>query len=266
MKKRTSLLPVVAMLFGIAALYMLNRVIEPTKRDQKRIVLTANEDLSKDTLIPLPEMEVDTLAAPSLNVKSAVKKGVVLHALKIGSSILEKIAVTRYEMTFFNPNSRDLEAELNFPLREGQTITYFAMDVNGKMRPGVAVEKEKARVAFESTIRQNIDPGLVEMTKGNNFKARVFPVPNNGFKRIIIEYSEELNPRNEKATYFVPLGFTDKVKQFDMTIDVNDPKADPKLIRSTSNDLQFSKVHQFCISSLPPVWVVYHFDYVNQVE
>lgn len=245
MKKRTSLLPVVAMLFGIAALYMLNRVIEPTKSDQKPIVLTANEDLSKDTLIPLPEMKMDTLAAPSLNVKSAVKKGVVLNALKIGSSIQEKIAVTRYEMTFFNPNSRDLEAELNFPLREGQTITYFAMDVNGKMRPGVAVEKEKARVAFESTIRQNIDPGLVEMTKGNNFKARVFPVPNNGFKRIIIEYSEELNPRNEKATYFVPLGFTDKVKQFDMTIEVNDPKADPKLIRSTSNDLQFSKVHQF---------------------
>lgn len=245
MKKRASLLPVIIMLLGITALYLLNRFIHPTKVEPQTTALRSNDGLLKDTLMPLPELSVDTLPAPSLTVRSAVKKGVVLHALKIKSTIQEKIAVTRYEMTFFNPNKRDLEAELNFPLSEGQTITYFAMDVNGKMRPGVAVEKEKARVAFESTIRQNIDPGLVEMTKGNNFKARVFPVPSSGFKRIILEYSEEMHPRNELANYFVPLGFTDKVKQFDMIVEVNDPKANPKVIRSTSDDLTFSEVHHF---------------------
>ena len=43
---------------------------------------------------------------------------------------------------------------------------------NGKMRDGVVVEKEKARQTFEAVERQNIDPGILEKTKGNNYKTR----------------------------------------------------------------------------------------------
>jgi hypothetical protein len=118
-----------------------------------------------------------TLSQVPQLVANGSEKAVTLKNLSIQTKIEGNIATTSYEMQFYNSEKRDLETELNFPLGENQTITRFVMDVNGKLREGVAIEKQKARVAFESTIRKNIDPGLVEMTKGNNFKARVFPVP-----------------------------------------------------------------------------------------
>ena len=45
---------------------------------------------------------------------------------------------------------------------------------------GVIVEKVKARQAFEAVVRQNIDPGLVNITKGNEFKTRIYPIPAKG--------------------------------------------------------------------------------------
>ena len=117
-------------------------------------------------------------------------------------------------MYFYNEQNRNLEAELQFPLADGQTISYFAMDVNGEMRSGVAVEKVKARMAYEATVRQGIDPGLIEKTQGNNFKLRVFPVPSKGTKHIIIEYMHELAMDVKHAYYHLPLFFKEKIPVF----------------------------------------------------
>lgn len=113
-------------------------------------------------------------AVPVLKISNEREKTVQLSKLSISSTIENGVARTRYDMYFYNEQNRDLEAELQFPLADGQTISYFAMDVNGEMRSGVAVEKVKARMAYEATVRQGIDPGLIEKTQGNNFKLRVF--------------------------------------------------------------------------------------------
>jgi len=85
------------------------------------------------------------------------------------------VAETTTTMTFSNPYPRVLEGDLYFPLPEGATISGYALDINGKMVDGVAVEKHKGREVFEAVVRQGVDPGLIEWTKGNNFKTRVFP-------------------------------------------------------------------------------------------
>src|SRR5260221_13695853 len=77
------------------------------------------------------------------------------------------VASSTLDLTFFNPNRRVLEGELVFPLAGGQSITGYALEVAGKLRQGVVVEKETARVAFEATERRGIDPGLAELTRGN---------------------------------------------------------------------------------------------------
>ena len=112
-----------------------------------------------------------------------------ITSLDIESSIVGNIATTTYNMTFFNHEDRVLEGELAFPLGQGQSVTNFAMDVNGKMREAVIVEKELGRVAYEATIRQTIDPGLLEITRGNNYKARVYPIPANSYKKLSITFS-----------------------------------------------------------------------------
>ena len=99
-------------------------------------------------------------------------------------------------MKFYNGLDRILEGELTFPLGQGQSVSRFAMDINKKLREAVVVEKELARVAYESTIRQNIDPGLLEKTEGNNYKARVYPIAPKTYKHIVITYEEELFTSN----------------------------------------------------------------------
>ena len=96
-----------------------------------------------------------------------------MDELTIDVKVVANLAVTTMSMNFYNDLDRVLEGRLNFPLGEGQTVSRFAMTVNGKLREGVVVEKAKGRQVFESIVRQGIDPGLLEWTKGNVFKARL---------------------------------------------------------------------------------------------
>lgn len=78
--------------------------------------------------------------------------------------------------TFTNPNARQMSADLEFPLPEGATVCGYALEVNGVLVPGVVVEKEKARVAFETEKARRVDPGLVEHVAGNVWRTRIFPL------------------------------------------------------------------------------------------
>ena len=71
-------------------------------------------------------------------------------------------------------------------------IKSIIFDINGVLIESVAVAKEKARVVYEKIVRQNIDPGLIEWTQGNNFKTRVFPIPAQGSRTIKVSYVSPL--------------------------------------------------------------------------
>ena len=126
------------------------------------------------------------------------------------------LARTRIDLTFFNPNARVLEGEFVFPLAAGQTVTGYELEVNGQMREGVVVPKEAARVAFENTIRQQIDPGLAELTRGNVFRTRLYPIPAQGSKRIALSFEQALDDAGDHYRYLLPLSFRQSVKHFEV--------------------------------------------------
>ena len=102
------------------------------------------------------------------------------------------LAETTSTMTFANPHDRVLEGDMYFPLPEGATVNGYALDIDGQMVDGVAVEKARARAIFEKIVRQGIDPGLMEWTRGNTFKTRIFPIPAKGTRSIRIRYISEI--------------------------------------------------------------------------
>ncbi len=124
------------------------------------------------------------------------------------------LAATTIELTFFNPNARVLEGELVFPLGEGQTISGYALEVDGKLRQAVSVPKEKAREIFEEIVRRGIDPGLAELTQGNVFRTRIYPIPAQGTKRVAISFEQELSADAQGFRYLLPLGWGAKVGHF----------------------------------------------------
>ena len=80
------------------------------------------------------------------NLDNRTETPMRLDILKVNIKVLGQIAVTTLDMIYSNDNSRVMEGEFNFPMDEGQSITRFALDINGSLREGVVVEKEQGVV------------------------------------------------------------------------------------------------------------------------
>lgn len=143
-----------------------------------------------------------------------------LQDLSVDILVVGQTAVTTMEMTFYNPNNRVMEGEFEFPLAEGQQVSRFALDIDGKLREGVVVDKSLGRKAFEDIVRRGVDPGLLEKTEGNNFRARVYPMPRKGSRRILIAFEQELSQKNGQDFYFLPIANAAKLKKLKIRTEV----------------------------------------------
>ncbi|MAT89149.1 MAG: hypothetical protein CMC35_00535 [Flavobacteriaceae bacterium] len=133
--------------------------------------------------------------------------------LTVHSEVIGNRMTTTYDMYFYNPTSEVLEGELIFPLGENQAVNRFALDVFGTLREAVVVKKEQGRVAFEAVVRRGVDPALLEKGTGNNYKARIYPIPAKGYKRVVLGY-EEVLPYSEGYHVSLPLDFDRSLESF----------------------------------------------------
>ncbi len=122
------------------------------------------------------------------------------------------MAETTVTLVFYNPNARQLEGDLQFPLGEGQQVTGFALDVGGELRPAVPIEKERGRQILEAEERRRIDPALLEQTQGNNFKLRIYPIPGRATRTVELKYAAMLARQQKNWSYRLPL------KQFSIPV------------------------------------------------
>lgn len=142
-----------------------------------------------------------------------------LRRLDVQATIVGRTAATRIELELFNPNGRVLEAQLQFPLAEGQSVTGFALDIDGELRPAVPVEKAKGRQVFEDITRARVDPALLESVGGNHHRLRVYPLPANGSRRVVLELNEVL-PNAAAPVWRLPLGLQASATRLDVSVRV----------------------------------------------
>lgn len=170
---------------------------------------------------------------PTLNIKDDTVTAIAMTHLKIRVLVTGNIATTTTEIHFYNPFDRELEGELNFPLQEGNTVSRFAMDFNGQWREGVVVEKQQGRQVFENIVRQKVDPALLEMTEGNNFRARVYPIPAKGTKKILIAYEEELKVEDLAFRYALSLNYGISIPHFSFDMRVRKQSLVPVFLENS---------------------------------
>ncbi|HEV3385266.1 MAG TPA: VIT domain-containing protein, partial [Gemmata sp.] len=106
--------------------------------------------------------------------------------------IRDQIARTVIEESFVNRTKDVLEGVFYFPLPQDASISGFGMWIGDQLVEADVVEKQRAREIYETILREKRDPGLLEWSGGNIFKARVFPIPAFGEKRIKISYTQVL--------------------------------------------------------------------------
>jgi tetratricopeptide (TPR) repeat protein len=173
------------------------------------------------------------LAAQRMELSDPQAAPVVVQSATISTEVSGRIAVTTFDLVFSNPNGRVLEGTFQFPLLGGQSVVRFALDVNGRLREAVPVEKDRARVVFEEIERRGADPGLIEQTAGNNYRARVYPIPARGSRRVVIAYQEDVGRGAGDPFYRLNLDFEHPLQHFRLTATVFTGDGSPAEARTT---------------------------------
>ncbi len=164
---------------------------------------------------------------------------VALESVRVATEIEGGTAVTEVELLFHNPNSRILEGELQFPLLDNQDVIGLALDIGGKMRRAVAVDKARGRQVFEDIVRRSADPALLENTQGHAYRLRVYPIPAKGTRRVMIRLREILDVWRDHRVYRLPLAFGTDQPSLQLQITVRRPPRAPDADTAMLGDVVF---------------------------
>lgn len=167
--------------------------------------------------VPALAQDAAPRALPALVAVDVGARPVALASASLRVDIGAGQVQTTLEMTFANPNTRVLEGNLQFPLRPGQQVVGFALDVDGHMREAVPVEKTHGRQVFEAIERQGVDPGLLEQTAGDFFRLRIYPFLAGGTRTVRVILTEPLRGGNA-ASVTLPLQFAADLSTLDIEI------------------------------------------------
>jgi len=207
---------------------------------------TPQNDSFSDMVVQAPIVQ-DTVASdsilpqaklPVLNIGGKENADVYLQSLDIQVEVTGNIASTRYTMVFKNKTYSTLEGELTFPLPDGRSLTHYALDINGRMRDAVPVEKARATQVFEEIQQRQVDPGILERVEGNNFRTRIYPIPSNGTRTISIGYEEELPLERGLLYYRLPMAYASSLENFSVKATVLRSNQKP-LVPQSNDEIKF---------------------------
>ncbi len=99
------------------------------------------------------------------------------------SLILEFSAFSEW----FEPES-SLEVDMNFRLPANASITDLYLWIEGEPVRGDIYDKWTASLIYESIVQRRIDPAILTVVSGNEYNLKVFPLPVEGTRKVMIQY------------------------------------------------------------------------------
>ena len=120
----------------------------------------------------------------------SVSFGLHLQSESVKVDINGPVARTYITQTFSNDSDSNLAGTYLFPLPDDTTFSSFSLQIDGKAVEGKILEATEARQQYETIVRQMVDPGLLEYADYKTIRARVFPIPAHGTKKIELEYTQ----------------------------------------------------------------------------
>ncbi len=193
--------------------------------------------------------EVDTIAgigslrARRPGARDDSDEPLTLASHQVRVRIVGNVARTEIEEVFRNDSDQTLEGVYRFPLPADAQIARLALDVDGRMEEGSFVERDRAARIWRGVIRnatpraqrQNdeefiwvpgpwVDPAILEWQRGGQFELRIFPIPAHGERRVILGYTQTVQPDGAQRRYVYPLAHSaddsTRVERFDVDVRV----------------------------------------------
>lgn len=162
---------------------------------------------------------VDVAAAPGSPARPLeVSRQAVRAVLRSG------LAETEVDQTFFNPSDRNVEGWYWFSVPEDASVTGFAVETNGTLVEGEFIERKEAAAHYARAVTTGHEPALLEWVDSRTFRARIYPVPALGTRRVVLRYLQLLAGSGGTVRYVYPLQSEDPVRigEFSLAVDLGE--------------------------------------------
>ena len=113
-----------------------------------------------------------------------------IESLEVAATLSDSVAKVDVSQTFKNEGSSTIETAFVFPLPYDGAIDSMTLLVNGKEYPAKLLDAKEARQTYESIVRKNRDPALMEWVGTGMFKTSVFPIPAGESRTVTLSYSQ----------------------------------------------------------------------------
>ena len=155
--------------------------------------------------------------------KLGVAKQVVRAVLRDG------VAETEVDQTFSNPGGQPIEGWYWFTVPADAIVTSFALETNGQLVEGEVDREARGGGALPGRRPAANDPALLEWVDGRSYRARIFPIPASGTRRVVLRYIELLPSVEGKIRYVYPLRSDDPVRfdEFALSVDLGGRRPEP---------------------------------------
>ena len=151
------------------------------------------------------------------------------------------VALVQIDQSFFNPFPNQQEGTFVFNLPPAASVSRFAMFVtHDSLIEGELIERKRADEIYTSIVRTKRDPAILEQIGDNLFRMRVFPIPGQDTKRILLDYTVPLVADRGQYRFDLPL-MSDLKPIWDFSIKgiIHPPFTAPSVVSPTHPDLRF---------------------------
>lgn len=125
-----------------------------------------------------------------------------VSSVSVSADVQNGIARVEVSQIFKNTGPLPGEGDFIFPIPEGATIREFALYDGEKKLEAHLLTKDDATRAYEEIVRQRRDPALLSYVGRSLLRARVFPVPPGGERRVTLKLASVL-PREGSSHKFL---------------------------------------------------------------
>ncbi|MBN2493675.1 MAG: tetratricopeptide repeat protein [Deltaproteobacteria bacterium] len=142
--------------------------------------------------------------------------------MAVRAVIRDGLAETLVDQTFFNAESRPLEGWYWFKVPAGASVTGFAVETNGVLVDGEFIERREAAAQYERAVHTGHAPALLEWIDSRTFRARIYPVPAAGSRRVVLRYLQMLPLRGDTLRYVYPMQSANpaRIGEFSLVVDL----------------------------------------------
>ena len=152
----------------------------------------------------------------------SVPQRLEIQKQSVRAVLRDEIAETEVAQTFFNPGERDVEGWYWFTVPENASVTGFALETDNVLVEGELIERKDAATKYQAARSSGHSPAILEWINERTLRARIFPVPSGGTRRVVIRYIEFKPIVEGKLSYLYPMGTGEptRVGEFSLSVDL----------------------------------------------